>query len=352
MSNDKTGAVIIGGTGSVQRNIFPKELKQGVFSRIEPHYAIILVSCFVVVFGVFAFLSMKKPSETVTEKEIQKIQERYARLVLNQPKPEVKVQKQEIEKTTKEKAVQEESEKKEEPVQVDREKESFVEKQARREATTEERRQKRQEVAQQIQSSGIFAAITASGSSGGMGGVASDLLGAASESVADIGEMNITKGAFVTKNVTSSDLKQRNNVRATEVTIQKQELGNANVVQVASAASVNITSEPPEVSGESSAHADRSQAAIQKIVNRETQRLKRVFEDWLKRDPSLGGNLTIKFVILPSGAVSSVAVVKSTTNNSSFDEAILRYIRRWQFPEVSGGSPVEVVYPFVFESQS
>jgi TonB family protein len=84
-------------------------------------------------------------------------------------------------------------------------------------------------------------------------------------------------------------------------------------------------------------------------VTRETQRLKRVYEDWLKRDPQLSGNLTVKFTILPTGAVSNVSIVKSSTNNGDFDDAILRYIKRWQFPAVEGAGPVEVVYPFVFE---
>ena len=81
-------------------------------------------------------------------------------------------------------------------------------------------------------------------------------------------------------------------------------------------------------------------------------RLKRVYEDWRKRDPTLAGRLTVKFVILATGAVSNVSVVKSSTNNSDFDETILRYIKRWEFDPVQGGSDVEVVYPFVFEGQT
>lgn len=353
MSNEKTGVLIIGDTGNNALNSFPREFKRGFFSRVDPHFALIVLGCFIVVFGIFAGLSMRKPSEVVTEKEIEKIQERYARLVLNQPKPEIKEKKDALEKTVKEKEIEKQNlEEEKKPVQVDREKETFIDKQRRKEASTEERRQKREMVAQQIQSSGIFAAITSSGnSSGSAADAASDLLGVASENMADIGEINVAKGAFVTKSVSAEELKQRTS-RTTDVSIQKQDVGKADIVQVASTATVNISSKPPEVTGESASHADRSQSTIQKIVNRETQRLKRVFEDWLKRDPALGGNLTIKFVILPSGAVSSVNIVKSTTNNSAFDETIVRYIKRWQFPEVVGGSPVEVVYPFVFEGQS
>ena len=107
------------------------------------------------------------------------------------------------------------------------------------------------------------------------------------------------------------------------MSIEKDNIGKTSVTQVASAASVNITSQKPEVTGESSSHADRSQAAIGRVVSRETQRLKRVYEDWLKRDPTLSGRLSVKFVILPSGSVSNVSIAKTTTGNSDFDEAIL-----------------------------
>jgi TonB family protein len=352
MANDKTGALIIDNAQNFILASFPKELKKGFFSRFEPRFTIILICCFLVVFSIIAVLSLRKPSEEVTEKEIEKIQERYARLVLNQPKPQVKLPEETAQKTVKKEVVEQKAEEKKETVKIDREKETFIEKQQRKEASSEQRRQRRVQIEEQIQSSGIFAAITASGSGRSSGTSASDLLGIASENVADIGEIKITKGAFATRQVSTEELKKRQGTVASDVTIEKQELGTKELIQVAAATSVNISSSPPQISGESAAHADRSQSTIQKIVNRETMRLKRVFEDWLKRDPSLQGHLTVKFIILPSGAVSNVAIVKSTTQNSAFDETILRYIKRWQFPAVSDASPVEVVYPFVFEGQS
>ena len=119
--------------------------------------------------------------------------------------------------------------------------------------------------------------------------------------------------------------------------------------QLASRGKVNVSSQKPEISGDAASHSLRSHAAIQKVVDRQKRRLIKVFENWLKQDPDLGGQLTIKFTILPSGGVSNVTIVKTTTNNASFDNSIIRYIMRWKFPPVQGGSPVEVVYPFVFE---
>ncbi|MBN1130191.1 MAG: TonB family protein [Chitinispirillaceae bacterium] len=335
---------------------FPKKLRRSPLSRLEPRFTG-LFGALMLGIGVTIFMlsNVNIKEEVYSEKAMQKIQERYAQLVLNQPKPKAEeVEEKEvarIEKKSGEGKALAEDRKKEEAT-VDRAKESFVQREQRREATREVREKVREQVKQQVMSSGIFAAITATSGTGGKGGggpKVSDLLGTATADLGEIGSISITKGAFATKNVDAASLSARKTERVSGVSIEKQEVGRATVTQVASAGAVNITSRPPEISGESSTIEERSQAAIGRIVTRETQRLKRVYEDWLKRDPQLAGHLTVKFTILPSGTVSNASVVKSTTNNGDFDEAVLRYIKRWQFPAVEGASPVEVVYPFVFE---
>lgn len=348
MSKNQTGIFFLDLNQSSKP--FPKEFNKGLFSRFEARFLTILILCGVIIFTAIGLLSLKKPSAMISEKEISRIQERYARLVLNQPKPsEEKIDKKAIGSAQKTAEVKQE-EKKEE-IKVDREKETFVDKQKRKEAGSELRRQQRQEVAEQIKNAGIFAAITASGSGSSSIASASDLLSAGTQ-IEDLGNLNISKGTFAQKkSIPEGELKKRES-HTSGVEIEKEKIGSAAVSQVASAATVNISSQPPEVTGESASHTDRSQAAIQRVVSRETQRLKRVYEDWLKRDPALSGRLSVKFVILPSGSVSNVLIVTSTTNNPDFDQTVVRYIKRWQFPVVEGGSPVEVIYPFVFEGQT
>jgi TonB family protein len=334
---------------------FPKRLRRSPLSRLEPRFTG-LFGALLIVIGVTIFVlsNIKIKEEAYSEQAMQKIQERYAQLVLNQPKPKAEeVEKKEVVKA--EKTVGEnkaKTEEKKEKVAIDRAKESFVQREQRRESTREVREKVREQVKAQVMSSGIFAAITATSGTGGKGGGSpqvSDLLGSATADLGEISSISISKGSFATKNVDAATLSARKAERVSNVSIERQSVGRTAVSQLASTGSVNITSQAPEISGESSNIEERSQAAIGRIVTRETQRLKRVYEDWLKRDPQLAGNLTVKFTILPSGAVSNVSIVKSSTSNSDFDEAILRYIKRWQFPSVEGGSPVEVVYPFVFE---
>ena len=334
--------------------LFSGELHRGVFGRFDRRFGFIVFVCMAVAFTVFGVLSMRKPPLEVSDSEISRIQERYARLVLNQPKPAI-VEPKPLDKVPDQiapaqaRAVPEE---KKEEVVIDRDKETFIEKRQRQESGSETRRQVREQVAREVAAAGIFAAITASASSSGSSNSTSDLLGAASLGAVELGNIPLSKGAFASRNVDAAELIARREARTDNVVIERETVGKAVVAAVASNVQVNITTALPEVSGESSSLQERSQSAIQKTVSSESRRLKRLYEEWLKRDPALSGRLTVKFVILPSGAVSNVSAVKSTTGNAEFDEMVLRYIRRWQFPAVEGAGPVEVVYPFVFEGLS
>lgn len=348
MANEATGLVFAPAAGGS----FPPEFRRGLGNRFDRRFTFIVLICMAITFSTIGILSLKKPPETISAKEITQIQERYAQLVLNQPKPVIEpnvAPKTEL-LPEKNRPVQEEEKKDE--VKVDREKETFVEREKRKESGVEKRRQVREQAVKQIQSAGIFAAITAAGSGSGQSSPTSDLLGTAGVGVTNIGNISVSKGTFAEKNVDAADLAMKRGTRTTDVTIEKERVGRAAVAQVASSAEVTVSAQTPEVTGEAATASERSQSAIQRVVSRESKRLKRLYEESLKRDPMLSGRITVKFVILPTGEVSNIFIVKSTTNNNDFDNLVVRYIKRWKFPPIEGNGPVEVVYPFVFEGQS
>ncbi|MBD3421184.1 MAG: TonB family protein [Chitinivibrionales bacterium] len=331
---------------------FPNQFRGRLLGGLDKRFLIILLVTALVLCGFFGYMSAREVPREATEKDILKIQERYARLVLDQPKSKPQEVEEEAAQTAESEAEATRQQEEEDKPQLDREKESFAEKQERKAASAEQRRAKRREVASQVQSTGIFAAITASdGSGGGRSSGISDLLGATG-GVSDLSGISVSKGTFATKNVDPEELTKKRGTRTSGVGIQKQELGKARSDRIASTGGdVVMSSNPPEVKSESGA-AVTSQACIGKVVNRQKPRIKRVYENWLKRDPGLSGSLKIKFTILPSGAVSNVSIVKSTMNNSKFEQNLLRYVRRWKFGSCQISEPTEVVYPFAFEGNS
>lgn len=352
----KSGLFYIQNSGEISLAGFPKDLRRGLLSRIEPRFMIIFSSLLFFAFSTVLTLSFVKVSETVSEKEIVKIQERYAQLVLNQPKAKPPETKAATKAKTAEKGKSAAEAAKEE-AKVDREKETFVARKERQVATAAQRQAVREKVAAAVQTAGIFAAITASagGGKGGhsSGGSVTDLLGAAGDGIGDLGSIKVSKGTFATRgNIDVAELKARRGTVTSGVDIARESVGRANAQRLSSAGSVNITSTPPEITGETGGAEARSQASIQKVITLEQQRIKRVYENWLKRDPTLSGSLKVKFTIMPDGSVSNVSVIASTTKNSEFDDAIVRYIKRWAFLPVQGGGPVEVVVPFALEAQT
>jgi TonB family protein len=331
--------------GVVALSEFPKDLRRNILSRIEPRFAIIFGGLLILATAIVLPLSQVKVAERTSEKDIAKIQERYAQLVLNQPKPKVEEKKEE--KVVQREAAKEGEATGKEEVKVDRAKETFVEKQQRRQATAQERQQKREAIKQQVASAGIFAAITASSSGGG--GVSSDvndLLGA-TDAVSSLGSITVSKGTFATRKVDPASLTGPRGGQATDVGIQKSTVGRAAVGQLASAGSVNITSAPPQIKGDQ-AQVQTSQACINRVITREKTRIKRMYENWLKKDPQLAGNVTVRFTILPSGSVANAAIVKATTNSAEFEQNLIRYIQRWDFTACPSSSPLEIELPFSF----
>ena len=347
-SQQQTGLFFMGVDSQGTIKEFPAKYNSKFTQQIDLVFLIILGICSLLFIGTFFTLSLR-PLPEVSEEEILKIQERYAQLVLNQPKEEVKEAINKIETPVKTQKKEEVIEEKKEEEKIDRKNESVVEKKQRKEDTRVEREKKREEIKKRVQASGIFAAITAAGSGVSTSTSAvTDLLGTAAEEIGDIGEIDISKGSFAAKNVSEDEILKRRGEKTSGVGIEKESVGKVKETQIASSGNVNIAAEPAEIKGESASSSSRSQAAINRVVKRQQSRLKKVYEAMLKRDPKLSGKLMIKFTILTDGSVTNVSIVSSTTNNSTFDNRILSYIKRWKFPPISGGGPVEVTFPFAF----
>jgi TonB family protein len=88
---------------------------------------------------------------------------------------------------------------------------------------------------------------------------------------------------------------------------------------------------------------------IADVVRRNLRGIKYCYERELNNNPNLQGKVVVLFTIGSDGKVSNYQVESSTLNSSAVETCILRMIRRWRFPAPDGGS-VTVAYPFVFSS--
>ena len=87
---------------------------------------------------------------------------------------------------------------------------------------------------------------------------------------------------------------------------------------------------------------------IDAVIKRHMNQIRYCYQRELTRDPSLGGKITIKFVIAKDGSVSRASIKTSTMGSSAVENCIAGRFRRFQFPEPKGGGIVIVSYPFIF----
>lgn len=106
-----------------------------------------------------------------------------------------------------------------------------------------------------------------------------------------------------------------------------------------------VTAIPQAISGEG--HLGRGE--IQRVVNAHVHQVQACYERQLMKDPSLGGKITLEWVIASSGGVSSVRVKQSTVRSSDVASCIQSAVRGWKFPSPKGGA-VTVTYPFAFST--
>ncbi len=107
---------------------------------------------------------------------------------------------------------------------------------------------------------------------------------------------------------------------------------------------VGILEEETEVDG----GLDRD--VIARVIQSELGQIRYCYERQLSASPTLYGKVQVKFTINPEGKVATQSIGSSTLQNSMVEGCILRRIAGWQFPKPTGGTMVNVSYPFLFRS--
>jgi TonB family protein len=106
---------------------------------------------------------------------------------------------------------------------------------------------------------------------------------------------------------------------------------------------IGITSSEPMVMG------SLDKELIRKVIHANRQQIRYCYESQLNRFPNLNGKVAVKFVISPTGAVSTSSVAQSTVGNAELESCVAGRVRTWMFPKPKGGGVVIVTYPFIFK---
>jgi len=70
--------------------------------------------------------------------------------------------------------------------------------------------------------------------------------------------------------------------------------------------------------------------------------------DYLKQKPYFNGNIILKYTILPSGEVTNVEILSSTTDHPDFDKDIKNAVAAWKYKAIESGNSTAII-SFNFE---
>lgn len=94
----------------------------------------------------------------------------------------------------------------------------------------------------------------------------------------------------------------------------------------------------------------RSPESILRVIRSNLGGFQYTYQKYLRDHPELGGKISLKFTIAPSGSIVAIQLVSSNTGSGELDEDIKDKARRMVFDAIDQGN-VTVTYAFVLDKQ-
>jgi TonB family protein len=94
----------------------------------------------------------------------------------------------------------------------------------------------------------------------------------------------------------------------------------------------------------------RSPESILRVIRTHVGGFRYTYEKALKERPDLGGKISLRFTIAPSGDITAIEVVASSTGDADLDDQIKDKAKRMKFDQIEKGN-VTVTYAFVLDRQ-
>ena len=112
---------------------------------------------------------------------------------------------------------------------------------------------------------------------------------------------------------------------------------------------VNIEMENVLQTDPGSSYVSRTASEVREVLTSKESAVIFIYNKHLRADPLLSGTVLIEMIIEPSGRVSNVSILDSTTMNPAFDLELASVAGTWRFGAVDENEgPLPVIYPFHF----
>jgi TonB family protein len=288
---------------------------------------------FILLWAVFVYISSKVQVEIRDDVvEVEKLPERFAKVVV----PKLVEEKKEAAQKKEEKKVEKKEEEKKAEEQKTKEETAQVTKE-----------QKKEIIREKVRQVGVLALLTAKGE--GEASPLAEVLGGGVVKNLDEVLGGISGVKVAEKGEELKPLELAGGIQRRETDVGSLEAKGGKEVKLeekkVAAVTSKITTESPEIEG-----GQLDEEVVRKIAQKNQASLKYCFQKAQMRNPNLQGKIVVEIVIDADGKVTNVSVKDSTIDDQEMVGCVLRMIRRWQFPATGG--EVTITFPLVFISMS
>ena len=332
-----------------------REFKKPFFSGFDWRFVILL--CFIAIIEAFVvYMMASRPIKEDSEQEIERIQQRWAEVVLGKEPVSGDQLYPGLAGGTQpgETGGSEDSDGGEESGEGSAEGEGGGDGEAgvesgpvadqaaeRRTATrmeaAETRRRAREAISGEVRNKGLLGLLTGTGSAAEGDAVSGVLTGAAGSGAAmeDLDQVLSSVDGLKSGGGSGGSGGGGGGVRGgrsgKEATIDDlvSDLETANTSGVQRKGSLKVEA-PSEVAGTARKSIARSPNAIHEVLLGHIAAIRSCYERELKKNPELKGKITVRITVAPDGSVKKVEVISSTIQNSTVEGCIVRRIERWR----------------------
>ncbi|MBN1128644.1 MAG: energy transducer TonB [Chitinispirillaceae bacterium] len=339
--------------GSISMAASPALIRQvrgSMFQSVDPRFFFLVTFSALLHIGIIYYAyRIKVPPPHIVD--IEKVPDRFARLIIEKPIPKTDAQKKMAEKQAQKIEPKPVVEKKVEPKPGEGAPKISA---AQREKARKSVAVRAARVEQRMRSVGVLGMLTGVGATA-KGPAVVDVLGAMGtrkESTQNLDDALAKMSGL--RQADNEEILQKKLVKSKDVAVQHKEEIDDLIASVGTARSVDLAKrgefviqKPESIEGAASSNVKRDNNAINAVVASHKASIRMSYEKYLKRDPSLAGKVTVRFTITASGGVSTVSILENSTGSADLEQEITRKIRMWRFESIPEGD-VTVTYPFVF----
>jgi hypothetical protein len=101
--------------------------------------------------------------------------------------------------------------------------------------------------------------------------------------------------------------------------------------------------------GISTVSGELDKETVRRYIQTKMDQVRWCYQQEVQKNPELAGQVTMAWVILPTGYTAGVKVADTSLRNAAVERCIADRISTWRFPEPKGGTAVQITaYPFIF----